>query len=186
MSILRIAHRYAESLFVIAKQDNILDKVFDDIKLIETLAKTDELRPFLKSPLIKVPQKQAVFNALLKDKVQNQTLQTVLVMTAHKRESYLLDFCTEFEEMQLTEMHISLARLVTAEPITDEKAKEITSEFQAAGLLDTDVRLQREVKPEIMGGFVLYFKDQVYDASVAYKLELLENKFSENLYIKNF
>jgi F-type H+-transporting ATPase subunit delta len=106
-------------------------------------------------------------------------------MAAHKREKYLLEFCTEWEEMYQTERHVSLARLVTSEPITDEKAKEITSEFQAAGLLDTDVRLEREVKPEIIGGFILYFSDKVYDASVAYKLELLENQFSENLYIKN-
>lgn len=185
MSILRIAHRYAESLFVIAKQDNILDKVFEDIKYLEALSKNDEIRPFLKSPLLKIEQKQGVFNALLKDKVQNATLQTILVMAAHKREKYLLEFCTEWEEMYQTERHVSLARLVTSEPITDEKAKEITSEFQAAGLLDTDVRLEREVKPEIIGGFILYFSDKVYDASVAYKLELLENQFSENLYIKN-
>lgn len=186
MSVLRIAHRYAESLFVISKQDNIIDQVFQDIKYLEALSKNDELRPFLKSPLIKVPQKQAVFTQLLQGKVQNATLQTVLVMTAHKRESYLLDFCTEWEEMYLTEKHISQARLITAQPVSDDKAQEIASQFQAAGFLDTEVRLQREVRPEIIGGFVLYFKDQVYDASVAYKLELLENQFSENLYTKNF
>ena len=186
MSTLRIAHRYAESLYGVAKQANVLDQVYADSKFLYTLSQNDELKPFLKNPLIKVEQKQAVFTALLKDKVQTETLNAVLVLTAHKREAVLAEFCNEFEKFYFQEKHISVARLVTAENISDARVQEIIAEFQANGFLDKEVRLEREVKPELIGGFVLYFNDKVYDASVAYKLELLEKQFSENLYIKNF
>lgn len=186
MSTLRIAHRYAESLYVIAKQDNVLDKVYEDIKSLHSLSQNDEIKPFLKNPLIKVEQKQAVFTSLLKDKVQSQTLNTVLVITAHKREAVLAEFCQEFEKFYFQEKHISVAKLVTAEALSDTKVQEIIAEFQANGFLDKEVRLEQEVKSELIGGFILYFNDKVYDASVAYKLELLEKQFSENLYIKNF
>ncbi len=186
MSIIRIAHRYAESLFEIAQKAQILDAVYKDIKYLEALAKTDELRPFLKSPLFKVAQKQAVFAALLKDKAQQATIQTVQVICAHKRESYLVDICTEFEEMYLKATEVSRAILITAAPITEARAQEIVREFQIDGLLDKEVRLEQRVDANIMGGFVLYFRDQVYDASVAYKVGQLHKQFSENLYTKTF
>jgi len=186
MSVIRIAHRYAQSLFDIAKDQNKLETVFGEVQTLEKMCHNEEFRSFLKSPIISVERKQKVFAALLKDKAGQETLQTLNIIAEHKREKYLLDICTEFEELYLTAQHISRARLVTAEPIGDDLANSIIAEFQAAKLLDTSVQLVKEVNPALMGGFVLYFADQVYDASIAFKIGALENKFSENLYIKNF
>ncbi len=186
MSILRIAHRYAKSLFDIAHEKNTLDAVSQDMKFLATLCDNKEFKLFLKSPLISIEKKQNVFKALVGDKVSADTIATLRVMVEHKREGYLNDICLEFEEMYLKAKHISKAKLVTAQAIDDALANKILAEFQAANLLDTQVALTREVNPSLMGGFVLYFNDQVYDASVAYKLGLLEKQFSENLYIKNF
>lgn len=186
MSVIRIAHRYAQSLFDIAQSQDKLETIFAEVQMLEKMCDNEEFRSFLKSPIISVERKQKVFAALLKDKVGQETLQTLNIIAEHKREKYLLDICTEFEELYLTAQHISRVRLVTAEPISDELTNSIIAEFQAAKLLDTSVRLVKEVNPALMGGFVLYFADQVYDASIAFKIGALENKFSENLYIKNF
>jgi len=42
------------------------------------------------------------------------------------------------------------------------------------------------VNPELIGGFILEFDNQVYDASVSKRLDEMKKQFSENLYIKNF
>jgi F-type H+-transporting ATPase subunit delta len=186
MSVTRIANRYAKSLFDIAEEHQKLEKVFEDIQMLEKICHNEEFHNFLKSPIIGIERKKNVFLALLKNKSTEETLQTLYIIIEHKREKYLLDICTEFEELYLTAQHISRARLVTAEAISDELAHSITAEFQAAQLLDSSVKLVREVNPALMGGFVLYFADKVYDASIAFKIGALENKFNENLYIKNF
>ena len=186
MSVIKIAHRYAQSLFDIAIAQNKLDTIFGEVQILEKICHNEEFANFLKSPIIGIERKQSVFAALLNNKVGQETLQTLNIVVEHKREKYLLDICTEFEELYLSAQHISRARLVTAEPISDELANSIVAEFQTAQLLDTSVRLVKEVNPALMGGFVLYFADKVYDASIAFKIGALENKFSENLYIKNF
>jgi F-type H+-transporting ATPase subunit delta len=186
MSIARIANRYAHALYQIAQEAQKADKIFADTEYLKDLCDHKEFKLFLKSPIISVEKKQNVFTALVSDKVSPETLRTLLVIAEHKREAFLKEICLEFQEMYYKNHNTSKARLVTAHPISDAQAESILAEFKQKQFLATNVLLTREVNTELIGGFVIYFRDQVYDASVQYKLSQLENLFSENLYIKNF
>ncbi len=185
MSVIRIVSRYAKSLFDLSKAAGQLDKVHEDVQYAWEVAKTEEFKDFLKNPIIPAHKKKDVFKAVFGDKVDTTVLRTFDAMLEHKREAYLGDFCREFHLLYNSEKKVSAAKLTTAADLSDNTTNELLEVFQQKGLLQKDVDLVKEVKPEILGGFILEFEDQVFNASVAHQLEKLRTKFSENLYTKN-
>lgn len=186
MSVARIASRYAKSLFDLAMKEGKLDKVHQDVLYVREVARHKEFAAVMKNPLISTDKKESIFEALFKGKVEEITLNTLMVMAEHKRESYLTDICRIFHSMFNKEKHISHVILTTAEEISEGMTQKILDEFKTKGLIEAEVELIKKVDASIVGGFIVQFGDQVYNASIASKIEQLRTKFSENLYIKNF
>ena len=184
MSILRIVSRYASSLFDLLKADAKLDQVHEEVLNAWDVVRHDDFKAFLKSPIISVSKKKKVLKAIF-SKFDKNLLNTFIVMTSHKREAYISDFCRAFHLMYNKEKHVSAVKLISAVELSDETVNELLETFKNKGLLEKEVELVKAVDTSIIGGFILEFDGRVYDASLCYKLEQLNKKFSENLYIKN-
>lgn len=183
MPILRIASRYAKSWFELAKEANELDKAYEDVRSLRKMCEVDDFDDFLKNPIIDSDKKADVLDKLL-EKATTTTRKTMRVIVKHGRAIYLRDICREFRTLYYEEKHISRARLITAAAISDKAAQNIIQEFQKGGMLEPSVELECVVDPAIIGGFILEFNNQVYNASIDYQLDRLRNQFSENLYTK--
>lgn len=184
MSILLIVSRYAKSLFDLAQAEGKLDKVHDDVMFAWEVSKNDEFEDFLKSPIIPLRKKKDVFNAVFAQS-DATLLQTINVMAEHKREAYIGDFCRSFHLMYNKEKHVSAVRLTTAVELSETTVNDLLDTFKAKGLLESKIELIKDIKPSIIGGFVLEFDGQVFDASLSYQLDQMKKEFSENLYTKN-
>jgi len=186
MSILRIVSRYAKSLFDLAKSEEKLDKVHDDVMTAWEISKQKEFQDFLKNPIVSTEKKKDVFKAVFtKSNAETMLIRTFEVLVEHKREAYMGDFCRAFHLLYNKEKHVSAVRLTTAVELSDEIVNELLDTFKDKGLLEKDIELVKDVKPSIIGGFILEFDDQVYNASLAYKLDQIKKQFSDNLYTKN-
>jgi F-type H+-transporting ATPase subunit delta len=186
MSIARIASRYAKSLFDLAKNEGKLDKVHQDILYVREVAELPDFSAVMKNPLISEEKKENIFRAVFGQKVDDLTLKTLMIMAEHNREAYLNDICLSFHVLYNEERHVSTVLISSAVELSSQTIDNILSEFKAKGIIESQVELKTKIDPSILGGFILQFKDKVYNASIAYKLDQLRNKFSENLYIKNF
>jgi F-type H+-transporting ATPase subunit delta len=186
MSVARIASRYAKSLFDLAINENKLDKINQDIELVNKVAELKDFDSVMKNPLIIIDRKQAAIRGIFQDKVDTLTMNTMMVILEHRRERYLQDICRSFHDLYNSEKKVSIVTLKSAVSLSQEMSNNILHEFKSKGLIEDKVELKTIIDPSIIGGFVIYFKDQVYNASVSYKLDQLRTKFSENLYIKNF
>jgi F-type H+-transporting ATPase subunit delta len=186
MSINRIVTRYAKSLFELAKNEGSLERVHQDVIYVLEVAGLKDFEAVMKNPLIKADKKEDIFNAVFKDKVNELTLKTLMVVAEHGREAYLSEICRSFHHLYNTEKSISVATLTTAVEISQAAVENILNEFRTNGLIQKEVELKTKVDPTLIGGFIFQFNDQVYNASISYKLDKLRTKFSENLYIKNF
>ncbi|MEL6924494.1 MAG: F0F1 ATP synthase subunit delta [Bacteroidota bacterium] len=82
--------------------------------------------------------------------------------------------------------YISTVKLTTAVKMTPEAIEKIKSKLKGSSALDENIEIQTVVDPDILGGFVLEFDNQLYDASVAHKLEELKKEFSKNLFVRDF
>jgi F-type H+-transporting ATPase subunit delta len=186
MSINRIVSRYARSLFELAKKDEILDKVHEDVMHILEVASLKDFEAVMKNPLIKADKKEDIFNAVFKSNISELSMKTLMVIAEHGREAYLSEICKSFHHLYNTEKNISVATLTTAVELSQAAIENILNEFRAKGLIKKDVELKTKVDASLIGGFIFQFNDQVYNASISYKLDKLRTKFNENLYIKNF
>ena len=185
MSVLKIVSRYATSLYDLAKAENKVEQVYQNMLSVWEVAKNEEFSDFLKSPIIPLNKKKDVFKAVFGEKVEPFVLNTIFIMAEHKREAYIKDFCRAFILKYNKAKGISIVCLTTVAPLTEPTVNALLEKFKAKGLIAQTVELETKLDPSLIGGFVLEFDDQVYDASLAYKLDQMKKNFSENLYIKN-
>ena len=98
----------------------------------------------------------------------------VRLVLRHRREHYLDFMFYSFTDLYRRRHTIREALLVTAAPVDDRFAERVcrAAESRTHG----EVRLAREVRPELIGGFVFRMDDVLIDASVAAQLKLLRRK----------
>ncbi len=181
----RLASRYAKSLLDLAVEQNSLDATLQDVQLIDkTIRSSSELAAVLKSPVIKADQKDAVVEAVFGDKLGTLTRAFVKLLTTKSREGTLAEMATAFMSQYRTMQHISRVKLITAVPVS-EQVKESIRQKVAAAMPGQTIELATEVRPELIGGFVLEMGDKLVDASIKRDLADIRKQFMQNLYIQN-
>lgn len=175
MREIKLQSRYANSLYILAKEDNILDKVLRDILSIKDLCiKSHEFQVILRNPVIKPNLKKQIINSLFKDTCEELTIKFLLLIIEKRRDIYLLGICEEFINIYNKEHNIKKARLVVAEDISPSLQEEIRNRLQNS--LQANIDLETEVDDRILGGFSLTVDDKQYDASFRKKLLDLRNE----------
>ena len=177
----RAAARYAKALLSMAKDKNVTGEVNEDMILIsETIGNSNELRNFLKSPVIKNAMKK---NALLEifKSVNGATVGLFQILIENNRLD-ILPLVTENYRRLYNEMQgVQVARVTTAIPLTSaleariqEKVKELTG---------NEARIESIIDESIIGGFILRVGDIQYNASVKSQLTNLNRELQNNTYI---
>jgi F-type H+-transporting ATPase subunit delta len=183
MSVYRIASRYAKSLIELAQEQNKLERILDDIKSFNGLLKNRDLYMLFKSPIVHVDRKQKIISKIFEGKYDELTIAFIRILIAKGREQYLPEVAAEFIHQYKVIKHISTVKLITATPLSKEMIKKIHDQLQANKATDLEVEIVTEVRPGLIGGFIIQFDEKVYDASVSHKLEKLKKNFEGNIYV---
>ena len=186
MSVLRIATRYAKSLIELAVDQAKLEQVYSDITLLKASTANRDLYMFLKSPIVHADKKNAVLDALFKDKVDTLTLAYLHLLVNKGREMYLPEIATEFVHQYKILKHITTVEVTSATPLSDGVLDNLRKKLLASGATAENLDIETKVNPKLVGGFILQFDNKRYDASVANKLAELKSEFMKNQYIKEF
>lgn len=186
MSTIRLSSRYAKSLIDLAIERDQLDDVLADVKgILKSIKQSKELAQLLKSPIIHAGKKHTILQLLFKNKVSAMTMAFIDILVRKGREPYLADIAEAFLTQYNKYKHITRVKLTTAIASDDKMVDAIMAEVKKAVNLEK-VELETAVDPELIGGFVLEFDNQLYDTSIARQLELLEKEFSNNAFMKGF
>ncbi len=179
----RLASRYAKSLIDLAVEQNSLEATLQDVQLIDaTIHGSSEFAAVLKSPVIKADKKNAIIDAVLGSRMTPLTKAFVKLLTDKGREDTLSEMTTSFIDQYRILKNISRVKLVTAAPVSDQ-VKEGIRQKVATALPGQSIELSTEVKPEIIGGFILEMGDKLVDASIRRDLNDIRKQFLKNLYI---
>lgn len=185
MSGIRIAARYAKSILDLAVEQGKLDRVVQDMKLVQEALEHRDLYLMVKSPIINGDKKRSVFKALFDDKVDPLTSSFFDIITKKSREGSLPDICSAFIDQYRKHEGITSAIITTAADIDEDQLAKIKSQMIELGLATGKVEITKKVDPEIIGGFILEVQDQLYDASVKSKLANMKKNILDNSYIKS-
>ncbi len=183
MSAYRLASRYAKSLLDLAVEKNALDAVFNDITYFKSvLKKAPEFRSVLRNPEINTSKKQQIFDQLF-DAFHPISKAFFEIVLRKRRSAYLPEFATSFIELYHAFNHITAVTLTTAVEPDDQTIQHVKTVLQQKAGLDKIV-LESKVDPAIIGGYILQFADKMIDASVIRKLEIIDDQFINNDYVK--
>jgi F-type H+-transporting ATPase subunit delta len=173
MNISRISVRYAKAIFDLALEQNIADKVNEDMKLIYEVASNPDFIFFLENPVLFPSKKQQVFIELFKDRVQELSLQFFKLLSENKREVYLKAIARNYFDNYRKHFGIKSAELVTAfapdQKLKDEVTKILSKVF------DSKIELKDNTDETLVAGFILTVEGMQYDASVSSKLKDIKN-----------
>lgn len=179
----RLAGRYAKSLIDLAVERNQLEPVYKDMLYLQSLNQSSrEFVTFLRSPVIKGDKKQKIVDALTEGKISELTAAFIRLLINKTREEHLPEIVGSFITQYNTMKGIHKVKLTTAEPVSDTLKEAIVSKIKNETSLQK-IELDTEVKPELVGGFVLEFDNNLVDASIARDLRDIKKQFSQNIYV---
>lgn len=179
----RLASRYAKSLMDLAIEQNNLDTVLADIKLVEdACSQSRELVSVLRSPIIGADKKQGVVNNIFGNKVSVLTQAFLKLLISKGREANLPEVAHSFVSMYKEMKNIKTVKLTTAMPLNDTAKAALKTKITSA-LQGSEVEMQESVNPDLIGGFVLEMDDKLFDASVRRDLNDVKTQFLKNIYV---
>lgn len=180
----RLATRYAKSLLDLSLEQNQLEAVYADIKLLKTINKSNpDFVALLRSPIITSDKKDKILEAVIGGNVSQITMLFVRLLTAKKRESNLPEIVTAFLDQYNTLKNIQTVKLTTATPISDELKNSIIAKVKAAD--SSAIEVETAVDEELIGGFKLEVGGTLIDATILHDLNDIKKQFLNNEYIHN-
>ena len=169
----KIAVRYAKALYLSAEEKNFIEPVKNDILLLsEVLKQSEKFKDLLKSPVTKPSEKNNWFNTLFSEKIHPLTMNFLKLLVHNNRVQYLQAISRVFIDVYNSKRGIKSGVITTAMELEPGMKKRMTELLKS--IFKTSVELETEVKPSVIGGFILRVEDQQYDASVATRLNKLK------------
>ena len=162
-----IATPYAEALLQVSEARQETDAVADQVRgLLQIWQDSQDLRAAMASPVLESEAKKAALGALFQDQL-TPSLQNLLKLLADRQRIAVLDAVLQrFLELYRDLRHITLAKVVSAQPLSDAQQEQLNRKVQAiAGTSAVEFDLQ--VDPSLIGGFVVSMGSQVIDASLS-------------------
>ncbi len=177
MSVNKIATRYSKSLFQLAKENEEVEAVRENVEeLLSTWNDNKELVFILRSQVVKESDKWNIVKKIFENRFETLSLKFFELVIKKGRGRFLNAICEQFlnyynEYKGIMEAKLTMA--ISPDKKITEKIKKLVEERY-----DKKVHLITEVDESIIGGFVLEFENYLYDASVKHQLKEVQKKLS--------
>lgn len=184
-----VALRYAQSVLGLAQERNEVGVIYEDMKnLVAAYEGSEDLRGFLRSPVINILTKQEMLQKAFGGKVSDTTLLFLRKLADVRREKYIGEIAAAYIHLYKKLGGIVTAEVVTAVQMDDKIREEVkrivrgNPEFAGASAIE----LREKVDKSILGGIVITVEDKQVDASFSRKIREFKRQFEENPYVKEF
>lgn len=180
----RLAIRYAKSLLDLAQEQNKLELVYADMKLLDNICKTSrEFANVLKSPIIKEDKKNQIIESVTAGRINSLTASFIKLLGNKSRESNLPEIISAFIEQYNVAKGIHKAKLTTAVELSEEMKNNFINRIKASEGIK-NIELETLVNENLVGGFVLEMEGKKADASIRRDLMDVQKQFMNNDYIQ--
>jgi F-type H+-transporting ATPase subunit delta len=170
-----VAARYANALYKLSIEKDVLEEVYNDIRLLLShCASESEFCEFVYSPIIKPGKKKDLFRSVYSENVNPITTGLFNLVVENNREVILKSIFRNFSALYKQHKGIKTVTLYTAFKMDDNYLESIR-EFLAKEL-KTTIELNMILKEDLLGGFILKVDDRMVDASIAGKLKRVRNQ----------
>jgi ATP synthase F1 delta subunit len=169
-----IAAVYARSLFEVAKDQDKLDAVRDQLGAFsDALSETRDLQVFFFSPYFSTAEKEDGLDRVVSD--ADPTILNFLKLLIEKhRMPVLFRIRANYEALWEEENKLLPVQITSAVELDSSTVEQLGD--QIARQTDRKVDVSAQVDPDILGGIVVQVGNSVLDASVRNRLEQLRKQ----------
>lgn len=175
MSSYRVASRYAKSVFNLALETKLVDKVYDDMLLVEQVC--NENRPLillLKNPIVRYDIKLKVLTKIFEKHVSELTIKFFNLICRKNRSDILPETSKVFVELYHNYKGIIRANVSSAVKLSAQIHKDFEAIVSKA--TGKSVELDTKVDEALIGGYVLQVGDNMIDNSLKNKINKLRRE----------
>jgi F-type H+-transporting ATPase subunit delta len=164
-----IAEVYARALFEVAKENDVLDTVRDELnEFSEALEQDPELRLFFYSPYFSSEEKAEGVEKVVNDG-DERTVNFLKLLAERHRMPVLPRIKRTLDGLWAEENQLLSVSVTSAIDLDDELVKGIGKRIEEQ--TGRRVELSSNVDPEVLGGLVLRVGNMVLDASIRNRLD---------------
>jgi len=170
-----IADRYAAALFELASsaQSDVLGRIDLEFgQLIDMLETNQSLAEAWRHPVLKLADKQHIVRALFAERLHPYLLNLLLLLLEKKRHDLIGDVQVAYRERCDVTRKRSCARVISPCPVEEAQLADLQALLGAQ--LGSDVAIEVEIDPSLIGGIIVQVGDQVVDASLRGRLQDLK------------
>lgn len=180
-----ISSRYARSLFDLAIEIDLLEKVNNDMSLVQKVCKENMLLDAIMSnPNVNIGKKKSIIKDIFASNIEKISLDFITLLVQKRRVVFLKEIAGEFHNIYNRHNGIKVATLIVAQNVEQEMKDRIIDIFERE--FTCKIELVEKIDSSIIGGFKIMIEDKIYDASISNQLSLLKKSFAKNLYEKGF
>lgn len=166
---------YAEALFKVAKAENSLDNVEEELsRLKKLLSKSGELKEFIHNARIDTSEKKGALIEVLGKDTTLITLNFLNLIIDQNRQRELPGIIDEYFNLTSSFRNKITAYVISSVPLTEDLIREM--EKMLSNLAGKEVLIKNEVDESIIGGFIIRIKEKVLDASIQGQFRKLKEK----------
>lgn len=167
-----VAARYAEALLNVTKEREEIDSFKQQMKKVQHIIDSSDLKSVLVHPKIHAEAKKAVIERIFKNQVSRELLNFLFVLIDKRRIPYLKQICAEYETLANNEMNILSVEVITAVEMDDDQKKKLTEILKKK--FRKNIHIHNKVDKRILGGLVIKTQEKIIDASLLKNLKTVQ------------
>ena len=169
-----IAEVYSRSLFEVAKENDKLDEIHDQLgQFADELAESRELQLFFFSPYFSSEEKKDGIGRII-DGGDEHFVRFLELLAERHRMPLLFRIRREFDRLWAEENKLLAVTITSAVELDEDIQKDIRQKIEEE--TGRHVEFDAKVDPDVLGGLVLQVGNFVMDASVRSRLEKLRKQ----------
>lgn len=177
MSI-KAAQKYGYALFEVATEEDVADKILEELRLLDDAFQNEDLLTVLNHPEIEKEDKKELINKLFKDKLSHWMMNFLYVLIDKNRFSMIREIRICYEDLWYKMKKIERMTVISAIELSPERLEAIGRAYVGKG--DVQIEVENKVDPSILGGVILEIGETRIDRSIRGELEEIKKRLTNN------
>lgn len=169
----QLALKYAQAVFELAQEKDMLDEVQQQLTMVEsTISGHNELATLLYHPRVPAQAKKETISKLFGTEIVEFLHKFLMLLVDKRRETLLPAIVEEYVKIANQARNIDEAEVTTAMPLTEAEKAALVAKLSA--VTGKNIILKTAVNAKLLGGVVVKIGDKLVDGSVARQLQTLK------------
>jgi F-type H+-transporting ATPase subunit delta len=175
MSASRIAARYAEALFDLARERDAVAAIRGELDaLVEAAERSPELARLLERPDLPAEQKLTALRAVLGDELSQVVMALLAALVNHSRGEAVDEVAAAYGELADESAGVLRAEAMTVLPLSQDQQERMVAALRR--VTGKQIRLEARVDPRVLAGVRLRVGNELMDGSAAGRLASLREE----------